>query len=203
VRWPHALITWNRVLAGRWRDAQVASHVLVGLALGSILYLFVQLRDTLTAGSEGLDTFSGIYYLHGTRYWFAGLLAHTSEAVTAGIIIFFLLFGLRLLLRRDWVAAVVGGLVFTALQSGLANSLNWQAQYAVLAVAITALLFMLLRFGLLATVVAVFAINTFGNLGLGTDWGAWYAPAGFATAAMLLGLLAVAFRYAMGERELV
>lgn len=202
VRWPHSLITWGRVLAGRWSDAQVASHVLVGVAVGSILYAFIQARDSMAAGSDGLDTFSGLYYLQGTRYWLGGVVAHAAEAITAGLMIFCLLFGLRVVLRRDWIAAIVGGIAFTAMQNDLANSINWQAEYLALAVAITALLFVLLRFGLLVTVAAVFTINTFGNMGLGTDWSAWYAPTGFATAAVLMIVTGLAFRYTVGEREL-
>ncbi len=202
VRWPHALITWGRVLAGRWKDAQVASHVLTGLALGAVIYCIVQLRDSLSTATEGMDIFSGMFYLHGPRYWLSGVAAHTSGAISSGLIIFFLLFGLRVLLRKDWLAAIIGGMIFTLLQGGLANSLDWVTEYIVIALAITALLFVLLRLGLLVTVVAVFAIDTFGNLGLGTDWSAWYAPFGFATVAVLLGLTAIAFRYALGEREL-
>src|SRR6185295_12439938 len=39
ARWPHSIVTWNRVLAGRWRDAQVWSHVLVGAAAGSAMWI--------------------------------------------------------------------------------------------------------------------------------------------------------------------
>ena len=35
ARWPHSIVTWNRVLAGRWRDPQVASDVLIGAAVGT------------------------------------------------------------------------------------------------------------------------------------------------------------------------
>jgi hypothetical protein len=172
------------------------------VAVGSILYAFIQARDSMAAGSDGLDTFSGLYYLQGTRYWLGGVVAHAAEAITAGLMIFCLLFGPRVVLRRDWIAAIVGGIAFTAMQNDLANSINWQAEYLALAVAITALLFVLLRFGLLVTVAAVFTINTFGNMGLGTDWSAWYAPTGFATAAVLMIVTGLAFRYTVGEREL-
>jgi hypothetical protein len=33
-------VTWNRVLAGRWLDAQVGSHILIGAAVGSGLRVF-------------------------------------------------------------------------------------------------------------------------------------------------------------------
>jgi hypothetical protein len=52
------------------------------------------------------------------------------------------------------------------------------------------------------TVAAVFTINTFGSLGLGTDLNAWYTPTGIATVAVLLIVAGLAFRYTVGEREL-
>ena len=40
ARWPHAILTWSRVLAGRWQDAQVAAHVLYGALVGLIIAAF-------------------------------------------------------------------------------------------------------------------------------------------------------------------
>ena len=37
ARWPHAILTWSRVLAGRWQDAQVAAHILYGALVGLII----------------------------------------------------------------------------------------------------------------------------------------------------------------------
>jgi serine/threonine-protein kinase len=36
-RWPHALISWNRLVEGRFKDSLVARHVLVGIFLASIV----------------------------------------------------------------------------------------------------------------------------------------------------------------------
>jgi Protein kinase domain len=36
-RWPHALISWNRLIEGRFRDSLVARHVLVGIFFASIV----------------------------------------------------------------------------------------------------------------------------------------------------------------------
>src|ERR1017187_846469 len=43
ARWPHAIVTWNRVLAGRWRDPQVASDILIGAAVGAGMYTVFKL----------------------------------------------------------------------------------------------------------------------------------------------------------------
>jgi serine/threonine-protein kinase len=202
-RWPHSIITWNRVLAGRWSDPQVGSHLLAGLALGVGLFAFGLVRDVSAIPAEGLDTVGGLYYLNGTRYWIAGTVAHIAEGMRTGIVIFFVIFALRTMVRRDWIAAILGGLVFSLIQSDLVNSSNWQAEFAVYVIMIMALIFALLRLGLLVSIAAIFALNTMNGVTLGTDWGAWYAPSGFATMGLMLILTLLAFRATLGERELL
>jgi serine/threonine-protein kinase len=203
LRWPHAIITWNRVLAGRWKDPQVGSHIMIGLALGVLLAAFGMVQDLFTIKSEGLDTLGGIYLLNGTRFWIAGTLDRAQSAISSGIEIFFTLFGLRQLLRRDWLAAVAGGVLFSLLQSDLQNSVNWQAQLLVLLVILTGLTFALVRFGLVVCITAVFALNTIESITLGSDWSTWYAPTGFATILLVLAITTLAFRTTLGDRELL
>jgi len=203
LRWPHSLITWNRVLAGRWSDPQVGSHILMGLALGIGLRIFSLGGDVTMIRDESLDTFSGLYLLTGTRYWMAGIFSRILEALGSGLYIFFGLFGLRMLLRKDWIAAIAGGILVAAFQSDLVNSLNWQAELTVYIVMITALVFAMLRFGLVVCVTAIFALNCANGITLGTNWTAWYAPTGFATIGFVLLITAFAFRAALGERELL
>ena len=176
---------------------------MIGLALGTLLMLFSLSRDVAYMNSEGLDTFGGLYLLEGTRYWFSGMFSRCTEAISTGLTIFFAIFGLRTMLRRDWAAAIVGGILFSVIQGDLANSLNWQAELAVYLVMITGLVFVLLRLGLLVCVAAIFALNTVNGITLGTDWTSWYAPTGFATIGALLLISAIAFRNALGDRDLV
>jgi hypothetical protein len=49
ARWPHSIITWNRVLAGRWKDAQLASDILIGTAVGTLFMTLVAIHDSLLA----------------------------------------------------------------------------------------------------------------------------------------------------------
>jgi serine/threonine-protein kinase len=203
LRWPHSIITWNRVLAGRWSDPQVGSHILIGLAMGTAMLLFQMARDEFYKNAEGLDTFGGLYLLNGTRYWIAGMFSRLIEGINTGLIFFFAVFGLRQLLRRDWIAAIVGGILFSLVQGDLVNAANWQAELAVFVVIITALVFALLRFGLVVAIAAVFALNTLNGVTLGTDWNAWYAPAGFATVVLVFAITALAFRSTLGDRELL
>ena len=200
LRWPHSLITWNRILAGRWSDAQVGSHVLIGLGLGLGLLLTAALINAALFNNGDHSTFGGLYLQNGPRYWICGTLyPRVIEGIGSGLEIFFVIFGLRWLLRKDWAAAIVGGILFTAIQGDLVSASNWQLVFAMFVVLLTALIFALLRFGLLVTVTAVFALNTVNAVSIGTDWNAWWVPTGVATAAVLLALTAVAFRNSYGK----
>jgi hypothetical protein len=123
--------------------------------------------------------------------------------VTTGITIFFAIFGLRTVLRRDWIAAIAGALIFATLEGDLANAINWQVEFAVYAVLFGVLIFVMLRLGLVVTVVSIFAINLINGVTLGTDLTAWYAPTGFATMIVAIAIALWAFRQTLGERELV
>ena len=49
---------------------------------------------------------------------------------------------------------------------------------------------------------AVYFIDAFNMISLGTDWKTWYAPSGIATCLLLLGIAIFAFRRSLGSHEL-
>jgi len=116
-----------------------------------------------------------------------------------GVLLLFVL--LRLLLRRDALAMAAVAAV-TCLPSALGA---WDAAWAVAAAAAAAAvlwavswILLLLRFGLLAAVVGLFANELLGSLPLTTDLSSWTAGPTL-VAIGLVGLLAiVAFRTAAG-----
>jgi len=65
------------------------------------------------------------------------------------------------------------------------------------------LLFVLLRYGLVAIIAAACFIDSLDAITLGADWKTWYAPAGLATVTMLLGIAIFAFWRSLGRRELI
>ncbi len=71
ARWPHSIVTWSRLLAGRWLDAQLGSHVLIGAAVGAAVWVAAEgFGDWL---NPGMDSGSGwgINSALGTRQWLA------------------------------------------------------------------------------------------------------------------------------------
>jgi hypothetical protein len=87
-------------------------------------------------------------------------------------------------------------------EGDLANSLDWRIDYAIYVALFTALIFVLLRFGMLASVSAVFFLNVINGITIGTDWTAWYAPTGIATIALAMSIVLFAFKQSLGGAKI-
>ena len=186
--WPHSLVTWNRLMAGRWNDPQVASHILIGAAVGASVWTAATLLEYFWGG--GVWGFSNIDASGSTRAWVALHASTLAGALLVGLVSFFALTGLRRLVKKDVVAATIAALFFTFSNSSNFTSANWQVKTVIYLFIFSVLMMVLLRFGLVTIIAACFFIDTFDGFALGADWKGWYAPAGLATVA-LLGTIAV------------
>jgi hypothetical protein len=202
ARWPHSIVTWNRVLAGRWKDAQVGSDILLGAASGCLMWMAFKLIRAALGGS-GEPTNLDFNLFTDTRQWIGGHAGILGNALRLGILVFLAIFGLRRLLRRDWLAVLAGALLFTMNEGNKFQGEDWPIELAIYVAVYAVLIVMLLRWGLVATIMTVFFGNCFNNLTLGADWKTWYAAPSLATAALLLGIAVWAFRQSLGGRELL
>ncbi|HUB83655.1 MAG TPA: serine/threonine-protein kinase [Bryobacteraceae bacterium] len=199
AHWPHSLVTWNRLLAGEWKDARVASHVLIGAAVGAAVWTTAAVVDyfsgTVWSASDGIAA------TLGTRQWIAFHTNTLCGSLQVGLVCFFALTGLRRLVKRDWVAALIAAAFFTLVNSSSFTSSNWQAKTGIYLFVFGVLLMVLLRYGLVTIIAAAFFLDSFDSLGVGGDWKAWYAPAGLATATLLAGIAIYAFTLSLGNRD--
>jgi serine/threonine-protein kinase len=203
-RWPHSIVTWNRLLAGRWQDPQVASHVLIGAAAGAALWFVFGLFDIWAlAHKNALEVNSRLFFALGTREWLGGHAFILANAFRFGLFFFFGVFALRVLLRKDLLAAIAAAILFMLMEGGLVYSPDWQVKAFIYAVVYAAIFFILLRCGLIASIVAICYINGCGAIMLGADWKAWYAPYGLASILLLLSIAGVAFWKSLGARGLI
>ena len=203
ARWPHSIVTWSRLLTGRWNDPQAAGHILIGAAAGSALLLATILPDSWTVTGAGFNTTGGLGALNGASDWFGGLAAKLRDGIVTGLVVFFLVFCLRAVLRRDWAAGLASAAALAYLEGDVANSTNPWVTYGIFVIIFAALAFVLLRVGLLSTVSAVFFLNVVNAISLGTDWTIWSAPTGVATLLFVLAIVGTAFYFSLGSRELL
>jgi hypothetical protein len=127
---------------------------------------------------------------------------HLASALATGLIFVCALFFLRLLLKRDWLAAVVAALLGIWIEGDVLYSDQWKIQAAIYSLIYLAVLLIVIRLGLVAVISTVFFVNSFNPLVLGLDWSTWYAPYGLATLALLLSIAIFAFWRSLGSRSL-
>jgi serine/threonine protein kinase len=202
ARWPHAMVTWNRLLAGRWLDPQVGAHILIGAAVGCGLWTIIT-GTTLVLYRDSLYASGGLFYALGFRQWVGGHAGAVANALRAGLLAFLCIFGLRVLVRKDILAAMIAAVLFTWQEGEVVNNPDWKVAATIYIVLFSVLAFALLRYGLVATIAAVYFINSFNAITLGGDWRTWFAPAGLATLLLLLGIALFAFWRSLGSRELI
>jgi len=189
--WPDTLISWSRFLAGKFRDPVVARDVLLGTLFGVASATLEQLQPYVEAwlGKApqrplGLTT---AYTLEGLKGSIASVLFNASSSFSNALEVFFLFFILRLVFRRNWLAALVVSLVFCipslAAQNPLIDAL-FSAPF------LWIYLYVLYRFGLVALTVLFFVDQLADNMPLASPLSAWYTQGGLVA---MVTIVAVAF----------
>ena len=160
ARWPHAILTWSRVLAGRWQDAQVGAHVLYGALLGLVLAAFFLASQWYQVSRGSVVAAANADVGLGARLWISDILNRAYSAVEFGLLVVFAIFCFRAVFRKDWIASVAAAVLFT-----LAENDTWQGSmllvnFLFFLVIFALLVFVLLRLGLVPTITAIFFVNT-------------------------------------------
>jgi serine/threonine-protein kinase len=172
-RWPRVLVSWARVLDGRFQDPVVGAHLLAGVAVGLVLSV-LSVSDTLIQKSLGAQDWliSSLDPLMGARQVVRVILLLVGFSVLQSLAIFFVLFLLRVVLRKEWLAVAVFTLIFALLVA--ASTTNF-ALGLVFGFAANLLLVMAtLRFGLVTMVSGLCVAGVLTSLPLTNDANAFY-----------------------------
>ena len=182
--WPQAIISWTRLLAGRWRDPLVGRDVLYGVVLGVFFCDVYGVYFYLTGRLGAPPAILGVGYLGSTRIAIAAWLQHIPESILSTLLVFLVLFLLRVLLRKGWLGAVAFVLLFAALKSVSSDypGVSWPIQ-AILYAALGA---GALRYGLVMLTVALYTADLALNIPATLNPSAWY----FSTATVVLATIA-------------
>jgi len=137
--------------------------------------------------------------LTGVRYQVASLVSVFANSVGNATYTLFLLLGLRLLLRNQWLAIAVESAIFAGL--GAANSpLPWFS-FGISFLLNGLLLFFLVRYGYLATVVVLGGYFLLMNFPPDLNWGNWYAPSGTLSILLFAAIILYGFRTATAGQK--
>lgn len=200
-RWPETIITWSRVLGGSLRDPLVGRDVLIGVLFGVIITILDQLSGFLRLSTGTVPSnFVSLDALPGARQLVAvGLLSNINSSIFGSLLIFFLIFLLRVLTRRRWIAAFLFVLIFSVPNVLQQSNPMVAAPLFVLTTGLAAIV--CLRLGLL-TLAASSVVSFLQNIPITTDFSAWYASNTIIAFAAVLALAVWAFHTSLGRQKL-
>jgi hypothetical protein len=193
---PDTLIGWTRLLAGRWRDPQVAVDVMIGVSAGlamTLIYAVHTRLPPLAGYPEPPPHVTDVTLLLGTRHVIGYLLSRIGDATQGAMLCAVGFLALRLLLKHRIPAAVAAVVCFTPVAiNGMFPEGTPLLNVALGAALITVFVATIVRFGLLATVAALTTHFVLLRAPLTTDFASWRAPLGlwFSGTVAALGLAA-------------
>jgi serine/threonine-protein kinase len=197
--WPRAIVSWNRLLQGRFRDPMVGRDILMGATIGLLFNAPFAIWGILFP-SEQLDPTTGLVALDGlvgvrqsVAAYFAG--ARGGLAVTVWIVLLLVL--LRVVVRRPWAAVTVLFLLLVApntLWFGLPDVWPFWLHTALIVLA-------LVRFGVLGCAAALFFAFP-SSFVLTLDPTAWYVGRSILTLLVLAAIAGYGFYISLGGQPL-
>jgi hypothetical protein len=173
--WPHALIGWTRLLAGRWRDRRVGRDLLIGALVG----LAAVIIDRSSAALGGWRTDNPVIWrvdldaLSSGAALVASFLRALSVSAAYSIDLLFILLLLRLLSPRPWLPPMIAVGILVGLSLPSYTDPLVHIPLAIVSAAFPVLL--LTRYGLLAGATAMFvdlmSAHVIGSLDLSPFFG--------------------------------
>ena len=198
--WPQTIISWTRLLAGRFRDPLVGRDLLFGVLLGLLWDCVIELGKyfLLRVGSQPLLANSDV--LMGARETVAIVLVNVVNSVQGTLVFFFVLFLLRALVRNRWLAASIFVLLFSVPRV-LGSDHPWiEVPMMLLIYSIAA--FAVVRFGLISLAVGVLCADVMINMPLTLDFSNWYAARPLCVVLVFVAIAAWGFYTSLAGQRL-
>jgi serine/threonine-protein kinase len=199
--WPGAIVSWTRLLAGGLRDPLLGRDILAGVAIGLFFAVAIAVGNHLDFERSGPSTQIMLPSLLGARHTIASALNMIPGALVQMFVMFFLLFIMRVLLRKEWIAAIGFVGLFTLLNA--ASSLSPVLEGALGFIMASGMYIALTRFGLVTFVVAIYTNTLLVLLPVTADFSEWYSPAAAFALGLILLLAAYGAHTAIAGRSLI
>jgi len=202
--WPQQMISWNRLLSGRFRDPLVGRDILIGVAFGTataaamfILKAFpgwMFLPGSWTAHIELFSLFGAFKQL-GTVSYLIGITMFYGVGWMAAIVIPYIFF-------RNKKPVIAVCVVFGAVNFIVGTSGYLWGQILFGCIASIGLAVCLFRFGIFSAAVAFFIQNLLTRMPLRLEAQNWSARAALMTIAVVVVVALYGFYVSLGGRPL-
>jgi serine/threonine-protein kinase len=201
-RWPATLVSWSRLLAGGFRDPLVGRDILAGCFLAPfstvvgrlVWFVFSWLGYPPAQPDSGPQ-----WQFLGARTIVADVALSLMQAPFFWLTALFVLFLLRVLLRKQWAAAVAWVLLPTVLVAAVSRFDPVQVLGALIFFGLA--VFVMIRFGLLALVANFMVYSILTTYPLTTQGSAWYAGISLAGILLIAAMAFYGFYTSLGGRS--
>ncbi len=200
---PELIVSWNRLLAGDWRDPLVGRDVLIGTVFGIghiALFYAGKLAERFFNKGFYIRPFDVNESLSGLRYSFAQLLGGSGAGIISGVGVICLLGILFLVFRRRLYAALV---IFVIIATINILFFTQSLVYLPFTLTITVTWTLLIsRFGLVPAVIHVMVNSWLQSTLFTLNLSAWYASSMLLVLFLVLLLLGYGFKVSLANRRL-
>ncbi|HEX3227717.1 MAG TPA: protein kinase [Pyrinomonadaceae bacterium] len=199
-RWPNLIISWNRLLAGNYRDPLIGREILIGGVCGASIWVLgftPQLISKWLGKPYDINHFTPP--LRGMRSLinlFAGDLA-SALGISMGGLLLGLVFSF--VLRKRWLAGILIWLLVTA-SIGLQTPSFVSVVCAAIGIALAVMVTM--RYGLLTAYFCFLFLNVISNNPTTTNLSAWYAGSTIFALTICTGLILYGFYTSLAGQRL-
>ncbi len=205
-RWPGTLVSWNRLLAGRFADPLIGRDLLIGTAAFAglcLLELPVRVLGTRWLEVPPMNPLFGegtnTAVLLGGRF----VASHIGSSLAFGVVmtmtLLFALLLLRLVLRKHWLAVAALVIVFAVPPTLVLDPRLMPLFLPMLVISWVAIFLLLTRFGVLSVSVLI----AFSQLVQGApsyDLAAWHSGATLALYGVIVALATYGFYTSLAGR---
>lgn len=206
---PERVISWNRLLAGDWRDPLVGRDILIGIFAGLTAIVLFGLRGFLPVrlGDPPAMPFlmSNPYgsMLAGIRGFPVLFLSQINASPVQAFMVSFVVLFFTVLLRRKWLGALAAWLLFFAyaVSTDVAEGVP-VAGMTFAVVFPTLMVLMTTRFGVLALMAAFLTYHLVIFYPITTELSAWYASDFLMVAGFLLALAIYGFYVSLAGQKI-
>jgi hypothetical protein len=200
-QWPHSMVSWTRLLAGRVRDPRVGADVLAGICFGVATQWLGEAGTVLTVRAGGLPDESLDTVLLGGRFALMPWHNAFASSIVGTLGLFMLFFLCRIVARKFWLACGLFLLIFVAIAT--VTSSHPAIDGPVIAVIFAIMTFVMVRFGLVTFAAMSLVSNILGSYPLTWDFSPFYASSSVFALISLAAVTALAFRFALGGRAIL
>ena len=210
--WPETVISWSRLLAGKWFDPLVGRDLLAGAAVGVMTTLLsvVEFQIPHWAGDAmpvPLPSITSITHMLAAVEDYSSIFQAVISSLYVGLILLLFLVLVRMMTNRRWISALAFIVLFAIATAHYRVEDQWWRlgpenwlSLGIEALLAAVLLMLLTRHGLVGVIFCLLARTLLMEFPVTWDFSVWYANASLAGILATAIILAAGFYAALGGR---